>query len=52
MMTSIKLDNLEMQSFIRSGYVVIDPDLPPDFHRSVFESIDGVFETEVIQETT
>ncbi len=46
MTTSIKLNNLEMQSFIRSGYVVIDPGLPAEFHRSVFESIDGVFETE------
>ena len=45
-MTPIRLDDSRMQSFIKDGYAVVEPDLAPDFHKDVFDSIDHVFESE------
>ena len=35
-----------MQDFIRTGYVLVKPNLPDEFHQAIFQQTETVFETE------
>ena len=41
-----RLTDEQMQSFIRSGYIEVVPDLPPEFHSEMFSKIEHLYETE------
>ena len=41
-----KLTDRQMQDFIRTGYVLVKPSLPDEFHQAIFQQTDTVFETE------
>jgi hypothetical protein len=40
------LNDQQMQDFIRQGYLVVNADLPPTFHQSIYQQIDTVFESD------
>ena len=42
----ILLEDKTMKSFITDGFVTVDADMPAGFHQSLYEQIDGVFESE------
>ena len=41
-----KLTDRQMQDFIRTGYVLVKPNLPDEFHQAIFRQTETVFETE------
>ena len=41
-----KLTDRQMQDFIRTGYVLVKPNLPDEFHQAIFRQTESVFETE------
>ena len=41
-----RLDDRALQRFLRDGYVTVDAGLSADFHRDLFEEVDGLFESE------
>ena len=40
------LDDEALQRFLRDGYLTLDAGLSADFHRDLFEEVDGLFESE------
>ena len=44
--TPTPLEDDALQRFLRDGYITLDAGLPADFHRGLFEEVDGVFEGE------
>ena len=42
----ILLEDKTMKSFITDGFVTVDADMPAGFHQSLYEQIDGVFQSE------
>ncbi len=41
-----KLTDQQMQDFIRTGYVLVKPRLPDEFHQAIYRQTETVFETE------
>ena len=41
-----KLTDRQMQDFIRTGYVLVKPNLPDEFHQAIYRQTETVFETE------
>ena len=44
--TPTPLEDDALQRFLRDGYITLDAGLPADFHRGLFEEVDGLFEGE------
>lgn len=40
----VLLTNMEMQQFIREGYIVLKPDLPASYHASIYQKIEAAIE--------
>ena len=40
------LNDQQMKDFIRNGYITVQTHLPAEFHESVFQQTENVFETE------
>ena len=40
------LNDIQMQEFIKNGYLTLQTDLPAEFHRDTYQRIEDVFETE------
>ena len=45
-MNSIKLNDKEIQQFIRDGYIVIEPKLSNEFHADIFSKIEKLLDTD------
>lgn len=41
-----RLTNSEMQHYLSEGYVTLQTDFPPEFHRQIWEQVDEIFEYE------
>ena len=44
--TPTPLDDDALQRYLRQGYITLDAGLSADFHRGLFEEVDGLFESE------
>ena len=44
--TPTPLDDEALQRYLRQGYITLDAGLSADFHRGLFEEVDGLFEAE------
>ena len=44
--TPTPLDDDALQRYLRQGYITLDAGLSADFHRDLFEEVDGLFEAE------
>lgn len=45
-MAKTMLTDGQLRDFIRNGYTLVQPELPPEFHQEMFSRVDSVFETE------